>query len=269
MHNGELELSNQETVSSSNFGEIPECSSTKRLFNEILSDMHACIHTHTCNPPGPDNSHTHSCYHVHTKVVPPPIEDKILSDDTAESAENKIGKKRPLSNNEAVRKYREKNKARVASLEDEVVRLRAINQQLLKRLQGQSVLEAEITRLKCLLVDIRGRIEGEIGSFPYQKPMESADVYQNLVNPNLPGAYVMNPCNLQCDDQVYCLQPGSDELNGQDLISCGFENLQCFGNQGLKEVVPGCALGDGTPTASASCGNKRRGGKHAAMTSWS
>ncbi|MCD7466549.1 hypothetical protein HAX54_003360 [Datura stramonium] len=265
---GELEFSSQEMLSSSDFGEIPECSSMKKLFNEILTDVHACIHTHTCNPPGPDNSHTHTCYHVHTKVVPPPCEDdKILSDDaTAESVGAKIGKKRPSGNKEAVRKYREKNKARVASLEDEVIRLRAINQQLLKRLQGQAVLEAEIYRLKFLFVDIRGRIEGEIGSFPYKKPMESVDVYQNLVNPDLRGAYVMNPCNLQCDDQVHCLQPGSEELNGQGLNSCGFDTLQCLGSQGLKEV-PGCALGYGTPTASTSRGNKRTGGKCAATAS--
>ncbi|XP_059298280.1 basic leucine zipper 23-like isoform X1 [Lycium ferocissimum] len=255
MDGGELELSNQEMLSSSSFGEIPECSSVKKLFNEILTDMHACIHTHTCNPPGPDNSHTHTCYHVHTKVVPPPApceDDKFLSDDT--TAESNRGKKRPLSSNkEAVRKYRLKNKARVASLEDEVVRLRAINQQMLKRLQGQVFLQAEISRLKCLLVDIRGRIEGEIGSFPYQKPMESGNFNQNLVNPNLHGAYVMNPCNLQCDDQVYnCLQLGSEELNDQGLNSCGF---------GLKEV-PGCALGYGTPTASVSHGNNRTGEIH-------
>ncbi|XP_060176204.1 basic leucine zipper 19-like [Lycium barbarum] len=212
MHNGELEFSNQEIVSSSNFGETPECSSTKRLFNEIFSEMHACIHTHPCNTPGPDNSHTHTCYHVQTMVVPPPSEDKILSDDTADSAAANKGKKRPLSNKEAVRRYREKNKAQVASLEDEVVRLRAINQQVLKRLQGQAFLEAEISRLKCLLVDIRGRIEGEIGSFPYQKPMEGADAYQNLVYPNLHGAYFTNPCNLHCDNEVYCVQPSSEEL---------------------------------------------------------
>lgn len=268
MEGGELEFSSQEVVSSSNFGEIPECSSMNKRFNEILTDMNACIHTHTCNPPGPDNSHTHTCYHVHTKVVPPPCEDdKILSDDTtAESAATNIGKKCPLDNKLAVRKYHEKKKARFASLEDEIVRLRAINQQLLKRLQGQAVLEAEISRLKCLLVDFRGRIEGEIGSFPYQQPMEGVDAYRNLVNPNLRGAYVINPCNLQCNDQVYCLHKGSEELNGQGLNSCDFESLQCLGSQGLKEV-PGCALGFGTPTASASRGNKRKGGKCAAMAS--
>lgn len=254
MADGELDISTQEMLSSSNFGEFS--SSMDSFFNEILKDAHACTHAHTCNPPGPDNSHTHTCYHVHTKIVPTTDDDKNPSDDTAESAENK-GKKRPVGNKEAVRKYREKKKARAASLEDEVVRLRAINQQLLKRLQGQAVLEAEVARLKCLLVDIRGRIEGEIGSFPYQKPMKSGNTYQHIVNPNFPGAYVVNSCNLQCDDQVYCLQPNSEESNGQGLNSCGFETLQCSSSQGLKEV-PGCALGFGTPTANASRGNKKK-----------
>ncbi|KAK4341242.1 hypothetical protein RND71_039743 [Anisodus tanguticus] len=262
MDDGELEFSNQEMLSSSNFGEFPDSSSMDSFFNDILKDTHACTHTHTCNPPGRDNSHTHTCYHVHTKIVPPLSEDKTASDDTAESS-GKKGKKRPLGNREAVRKYREKKKARAASLEDEVVRLRAINQQLMKRLQGQAVLEAEIARLKCLLVDIRGRIEGEIGSFPYQKPMTSGGVYQNLVNPNLLGAYVMNPCNLQCDDQVYCFHPGSEgknsdgtTLNRQGFDTCEFETLQCLGNQTseLKESS-GCALANGIPTG----GSKRKG----------
>ena len=63
------------------------------------------------------------------------------SEDTADSVEKK-GKKWPLGNREAVRKYREKKKARTASLEDEVVKLRAVNQHLMKRLLNQTVLEA-------------------------------------------------------------------------------------------------------------------------------
>ncbi|KAM0011864.1 putative transcription factor bZIP family [Helianthus debilis subsp. tardiflorus] len=70
---------------------------------------------------------------------------------------------RPLGNREAVKEYREKKKVCAASLEDDVVRLRALNQQLMKRIQSQAGLEAEVARLKCLLVDIRGIIEGEIG----------------------------------------------------------------------------------------------------------
>ncbi|KAK3193993.1 hypothetical protein Dsin_025303 [Dipteronia sinensis] len=80
----------------------------------------------------------HTCFHVHTKIVAPSSEGKVSTDDTAESSEKK-SKKRPTGNREAVRKYREKKKARTASLEDEVVRLRAVNQQLLKRLQGLNV----------------------------------------------------------------------------------------------------------------------------------
>ncbi|XAR59841.1 hypothetical protein NMG60_11015829 [Bertholletia excelsa] len=268
MDDGELDFSN---FSSSNIGDLPSSCSMDSFLEEILKDTHACTHTHTCNPPGPDSSHTHTCFHVHTKILPAPSEDKVSADDTAESSEKK-SKKRPLGNREAVRKYREKKKARAASLEDEVLRLRNLNQQLLKRLQGQAALEAEIARLKCLLVDIRGRIEGEIGSFPYQK---SAN-YQSMAAANLPGAYVMNPCNMQCDDQVYCLHPAAEgktgeaaiALNGQSINGCEFENLQCLVNQnaGSKEF-PGCGLGNVNSTVNSSGTNKRKGGNRAAMAS--
>lgn len=266
MDDGELDFSNQDVFSSPNMADLPSSCSMDSFFDEILKDTHACTHTHTCNPPGPDFSHTHTCFHVHTKIVPAPAEDNIATDDTAESAEKK-SKKRPLGNREAVRKYREKKKARAASLEDEVVRLRALNQQLLKRLQGQAALEAEVARLKCLLVDIRGRIEGEIGSFPYQKSAKSGDGYPNMVNQSLSGAFVMNPCNLQCDDQVYCLHPGVEAkngeaagLNGQGFNGCDFENIPCVGNPSaaLKEL-PGCGVGNGI-TANSSIPNKRRRG---------
>lgn len=263
MDDGELDFSNQEVFSSPNMGgEIPSSCSMDSFFDEIFKDSHACTHTHTCNPPGPDYSHTHTCYHVHTKIVPAPTEDKAATDDTAESEEKK-SKKRPLGNREAVRKYREKKKARAASLEDEVVRLRTLNQQLLKRLQGQAALEAEIARLKCLLVDIRGRIEGEIGTFPYQK-----SVGPNMPNPNMPGAqaYVMNPCNVQCEGQVYCLHPEVDgkcgdaaALNGQGFSACEFESLQCLANQNSGKELPGCGLRNVAANVNSSGPNKKKG----------
>lgn len=264
MDDGELDVLNKEVFSSANMGEIPSNSSMDSFFDELLKDTHACTHTHTCNPPGPDYSHTHTCFHVHTKIVSAPSDDKTGTDDTAESTEKK-SKKRPLGNREAVRKYREKKKARAASLEDEVVKLRALNQQLLKRLQGQAALEAEVARLKCLLVDIRGRIEGEIGSFPYQKSANEL----NFANPNLASAYVMNPCNVQCNSQAYCLHPGADgksgdgiALNGQGLTGCEFDNLQCLANQnsGMKELA-GCGIGNLVTNANgnSSSTNKRKG----------
>ncbi|KAF7841229.1 basic leucine zipper 23-like [Senna tora] len=264
MDDGELDFSNHEVFSSPNMGELPSSCSMDSFFEELLKDTHACTHTHTCNPPGPDYSHTHTCYHVHTKIVPAPSEDKAGTDDTAESVGEKKSKKRPLGNREAVRKYREKKKARAASLEDEVVKLRALNQHLMKKLQGQAALEAEVARLKCLLVDIRGRIEGEIGSFPYQKSAHS-----NLPNTSLPGSYVMNPCNVQCDDLAYCLRPGADAettLNGQGFNGCEFESLQCLANHnmGLKDI-PVCGAGQAVPIVNSSTANKRKvGGTRAA-----
>lgn len=269
MDDGEVDFSNHEVFSSPNMaGELPSSCSMDSFFDELLKDTHACTHTHTCNPPGPDYSHTHTCFHVHTKIVPASTEGKDGTDDTAESAEKK-SKKRPLGNREAVRKYREKKKARAASLEDEVVRLRTLNQQLLKRLQGQAALEAEIARLKCLLVDIRGRIEGEIGSFPYQK-----SVNPNLPNPSMPGSYVVNPCNVQCDDQVYCLHPGVDgkcdgaTLNAQGINGCEFESLQCLANQNSGSMeLPGCGVGNVEPHVNSSASNRRKGGARAATAS--
>ncbi|PPD86251.1 hypothetical protein GOBAR_DD16838 [Gossypium barbadense] len=260
MDDGELDFSNQEVFSGNNMGDIPSSCSMDSFFDELLNDSHACTHTHTCNPPGPDNSHTHTCFHVHTKIVPASTEDKASIDDTAGSREK--SKKRPLGNREAVRKYREKVKARAASLEDEVMRLRAVNQQLLKRLQGQAALEAEVARLKCLLVDIRGRIEGEIGSFPYQK---SATAVNGM---NMPGAYVMNPCNVQCNDQMYCLHPGVEgrtgedaALHGQGFNGCDFDNVQCLAdyNSRAKELSTG-GVGSGGSNGNSS-GTKRRKGK--------
>ena len=137
---------------------------------------------------------------------------------------------------------------------------------LMKKLQGQAALEAEIARLKCLLVDIRGRIEGEIGSFPYQKTTTTTP------NP-VAGSYVMNPCNLPCDDRVYCLHPDgrigeTAALNGEEFDGCEFENLQCLASQnlGLKDLRA-CGVGvghTGSNVNSSALSKKRKGGSRAA-----
>lgn len=272
MDDGELEFSNQELLSSANLGDIPCSGSMDSFFEELLRDTHACSHTHTCNPPGPDFTHTHTCFHVHTKIVPPSSEEKSgNNDDSAESEERKTKKRVGRGGNrEAVRKYRQKKKAHAASLEDEVVKLRALNQHLLKRLQGQMALEKEVARLKCLLVDIRGRIEGEIGGFPYQRPGKSGDVYQNIQNTSFPGSYVMNPCNVQCGNQIYCLHPGVEgnagegtPLNNQCFTGCELENLNCVPN---LESVPKEFLSCGTTnvTTVSSSGNNKRKANHGA-----
>jgi len=125
-------------------------------FDDFLKSTTACTHTHTCNPPGPSAAmHTHTCLHTHTQVV---------------ASDEELRKPRkPLGNREAVRKYREKKKAHAAFLEEEVKKLRATNQQLLRRLQGHAALEAEVVRLRGLLFDVGGKIDAEIDSLPFQK----------------------------------------------------------------------------------------------------
>ncbi|KAJ8766945.1 hypothetical protein K2173_012420 [Erythroxylum novogranatense] len=196
MDDGELDLPNQELFSSPNMNEMPTSCSMDGFFEELLKDSHACTHTHTCNPPGPDSSHTHTCFHVHTKIVSTPSDEKAADDDTAESTDKKC-KKRPMGNRDA--------------------------------------------------------IEGEIGSFPYQKPINN----MNLANPNLPeDAHVMNPCNMQCDDQVYCEDA---TLNGQGFSSCEFENLNCMTTQNiLTKELPGCGLGNVMKNGSSSGANQRK-----------
>lgn len=220
MDDGEVDFSNQEIFGGTNIpvDDLDSGNSMERFFEEILRDTHACTHTHTCNPPGPDNTHTHTCFHTHTKILPAPDEEK--SADSTQDSPSKA-KKRSGGNREAVRKYREKKKARTASLEEEVVHLTALNQQLMRRLQGQGVLEAEIARLKCLLADFRGRIDGELGSYPYQKSAtrteKAADT--QFLQP-LPGGYVINPCNVRCNADVSCPAPmlapeGDDGLQNE------------------------------------------------------
>lgn len=78
-------------------------------------------------------------------------------------------KKRSCGNREAVRKYREKKKARTAYLEDEVKRLQSMNEHLLRKLQNQAMVETEFVRLRTLLIEMQGKIDAELHGFSFQK----------------------------------------------------------------------------------------------------
>lgn len=218
MDEGDIDFSNPDAFGGPQISieDPPSSCSMESFFDDILKDTehHACTHTHTCNPPGRDLSHTHTCFHVHTKILSAGTEQ--TSDSAEKTPNSSTSKKRPCGNREAVRKYREKKKAHTASLEDEVAQLRAVNQQLLKRLQGQAALEAEVARLRCLLVDIRGRIEGEIGTFPYKKPEMGS------------GGVFINSCDFRCDDQMYCPRQGMQD-SGNETVNGGANNVQGFG----------------------------------------
>ena len=109
----------------------------------------------------------------------------------------------------------------------------------MKKLQNHATLEAEVSRLRCLLVDIRGRIEGEIGAFPYQRPVKNIDLVSSVDQGSyLGGAQVMNSCDFRCADQMYC-SPGMQvrtmgedgAVSGQVLGqgACDIASIQCQG----------------------------------------
>ncbi|KAJ4711547.1 Basic leucine zipper like [Melia azedarach] len=211
MDDGEVELSdhvlfpNQD--SSSNF----QNSATGDSFlDEFLKNTRTCTHTHTCNPPGPDAAHTHTCYHTHTQVI------ASEEDNHSNRKEHSSLKPRKSSGNrEAVRKYREKKKAHTAYLEEEVKKLRLINQQLVRKLQGQAILDAEVMRLRSLLVDFKAKIDHELGAFPFQKQCNgTTNLKEDDCGVQSNGGTIGVPC--QSDLPCFHPQAGSSSHTGMD-----------------------------------------------------
>ncbi|XP_031126626.1 basic leucine zipper 24-like isoform X2 [Ipomoea triloba] len=109
-----------------------------------------------------------TCTHTHNHIYT-----SLQSDGEA--------RRRASGNREAVRKYREKKKAHTAYLEEEVRKLRALNEQMVKKVERQVVLEAEVMRLRGLLLKLRDKIidsEGSGSGFPFQKHCDSATLFK-------------------------------------------------------------------------------------------
>ncbi|KAK6120825.1 hypothetical protein DH2020_045430 [Rehmannia glutinosa] len=159
MDDGDVELSDHILIpnSDSSSNNIQASLSSNSFVDDLLRNAQTCTHTHTCNPPGPDATHTHTCYHTHTHVIP--------SDEDNGLHNKKDPVSKPSGNREAVRKYREKKKAHAAYLEEEVKKLRHVNKVLMGKLQRRAILETEIVRLRGLLLDLRGKIDNELGDF--------------------------------------------------------------------------------------------------------
>ncbi|RZC63393.1 hypothetical protein C5167_025117 [Papaver somniferum] len=195
----------------------------------MLDDTHARTHTYAnSNQSEQDISQNldlpHSPNYIHFITQNPPVEEKTTSEDTDDSVDEKF-KKRSHGNRESVRKYRERKKARQASMEDELIRLRIVNQQLLKRVQGLVALEQEVARFKCLLTEIRGRIKGELGSFPYQQPAAGIGIIPQIMPrpPTSFGAYDV----YQCGNQY----PGLNNNSGfAEFIDFGQSNVRLTTN---------------------------------------
>jgi hypothetical protein len=210
MDDGDLEFTDHDVFAGCSLCDLPSTPTTtgsmESFLDEMLRSTHACTHTHTCNPPGPDNTHTHTCHHTHTQLFAAGEEDSSADKSDALTSQN--SKKRPLGNREAVRKYREKKKAHTAYLEEQVNHLRALNQQLVKRLQGQASLEGEVVRLRSILSEFRGRIDAEIGTFPVQAKCPTSSALATNgdceVQP-LSNGFCLNTVTVPCVTDVPCL----------------------------------------------------------------
>uniref|UniRef100_A0A0A9AJE0 Uncharacterized protein n=1 Tax=Arundo donax TaxID=35708 RepID=A0A0A9AJE0_ARUDO len=130
----------------------------------------------------------------------------------------------------------------------------------MKKLQNHATLEAEVARLRCLLVDIRGRIEGEIGAFPYQRPVKNIDLVSSVDQGSfLSGTQATNSCDFRCSDQMYCnprmqlrTMGENGAMSGQMFgqAACDMANIQCMGSAKSGSKLPGCG---GMDTVSAGC----------------
>eukprot|EP00250_Pteridium_aquilinum_P017861 c23810_g1_i2 orf=377-1144(+) len=222
--------------------------SGESFLDELLKSTHSCTHTHTCIPPGPDSTHTHTCFHTHTQLFA--VADQVASTTSEENPSlnsprcEPLGKRQASSNREAVRKYREKRKAQTSYLEEQVMELKALNQQLVKKLQGQAALETEVVILQSLLAEFRGRIDGELGSArPIQKlhldsyTHQEQEIYKK--DGVLPDAHCLNSCNIACDADVRCFQSplgsqrgpstpqAQSSLAGGSELLCEIRNRAC------------------------------------------
>ncbi|KAI3934387.1 hypothetical protein MKW92_032591 [Papaver armeniacum] len=212
------------------------CAVDSCFFNDILDHTHESDHTNTSNQPEQGTSQNldlpHSPNFINFGTKSLPVEEKTTTEETDES-DDKKSKKRPHGNRESVRKYRERKKARQASTEDELNRMRIVNQQLIKRMQGLVALEQEVERFKCLLVEIRGRIKGVLGSFPYKNPKNGIGVIpQNIPRPSTSvgvGACEVNQCDHQCTAGLDNNSGFKESLElGQANVRLSTTNLNSF-----------------------------------------
>ncbi|KAK9125191.1 hypothetical protein Scep_014037 [Stephania cephalantha] len=214
---GQVLLSNHTDVSS----EFQGSGSSDSFLDQFLRNTQTCTHTHTCNPPGPDAAvHTHTCYHTHTHVFT-----SEEDDGRSEKQHLCLKSRRPSGNREAVRKYREKKKAHTAYLEEEVKKLRLLNQQLIRKLQGHAMLETEVLRLRSILIDLRGKIDNELGVFPFHKQCVSTTSFeeensriQSIGESGIDGSMAIS-WDGRCEPAIAACQATENGGSEQDLAS--------------------------------------------------
>lgn len=224
MDDGEVEVPDPVLVpNASSSSSLQGSASMDSLIEEFLKNTRTCTHTHTCNPPGPDAAHTHTCFHTHTQMF-------SSEDDEKRKGRKPCTKVKTNARNKvAVRKYREKKKARTACLEQEVQELRMKNQQLNGKLHFQANLYDEVIRLRRLLLDLRGKIDYELGLMPFQKPCNYMSIKEGDCGVQSGSELVGS----QCSTGLPCFHPHTDSSSlagigrsDDAIVSLAGENYQ-------------------------------------------
>jgi hypothetical protein len=82
--------------------------------------------------------------------------------------------------------------------------------QLVKKLQGQAALEAEVTRSRTSMIDIRAKIDGALGNCPFQAQCDAGN-------------------GLSCDAVAQCF------LGKGETGNCGPSVMNCYISPGSEQ----------------------------------
>ncbi|KAG5385880.1 hypothetical protein IGI04_037350 [Brassica rapa subsp. trilocularis] len=144
---------------------------------------------------------------------------------------------------EAVRKYREKKKARTAYLEDEVKRLQSLNEHLLRKLQSQAMVETEIIKLRALLVEMQVKIDDEFGGFSFQKQCNGS------------GLMDSNTISISCNHTAEC----NIAIRN---VTCEVARVDCEESKTLREPIHSIDEEDCSCMYDYDCGLEKSLGVH-------
>ncbi|MCL7045759.1 hypothetical protein MKW94_004233 [Papaver nudicaule] len=160
---------------------LSSCAMDSFFDDRLDKTTHASTHANTFNQPeqgvpqNPELAHSPNYIHLGTRTLP--VQEKSTTEDTDESVE-KRSKKRNLviKSRRCVSIARERKPGKAALEDDELIKMRIVDQQMLKRLQGLIALEQQVAS---------GRIKGHLGSFPYRNRTNGMGIIpQNMPQPS-------------------------------------------------------------------------------------
>ncbi|KAL6981059.1 hypothetical protein U1Q18_022691, partial [Sarracenia purpurea var. burkii] len=130
--------------------------------------------------------------------------------------------------------------------------------QLIRKLEGQAILESEILRLRGLLVDLRGKIDHELGVFPFQNKCNAGAGFKGE-SCGVLAKSGGGPVGLDCENEIempcFYSQMGASPPpatggggggTGKTVFSweenCESEVFDCRANRSDGASAEGCAI---------------------------